>query len=211
MNNRDHYIKSHYTYKTAFGKCQIINTPDTVYNEYKTPTNLVKPFKEHFSVSVSQNLKKDNVNQTVVSSVSSQTCNSNIKLNNSELDLKWTKNTFTSTSDPNVWGPSFWFSLHNGASKYPENATSIFRDRMKQFILSIPFILPCEKCRSHAKEYIDNRQNELDQICSGRKTLFNFFVDFHNMVNVRSGKPTVSYEDAYKLYSNGSSVSIMKY
>ena len=209
MNNRDHYIKSQYTYKTAFGKCQIINNPETIYNEYKTPTNLIKPLKEKFSFTQDTNedtmVKQDN-------SYSQQSFTSDIKLKNDiDLNLRWTKNTYSSTANPNVWGPSFWFSLHNGASKYPEKATTIFRDRMKQFILSIPFILPCEQCRSHSKEYIDNRQNELDEICSGRKTLFNFFVDFHNMVNIKTGKTAFSYEDAFKLYSNGSSVSIMKY
>jgi hypothetical protein len=221
MNNRDQYIKSQYTYKTSFGKCNVDNKPDTVYNEYKTPTSLVEPFKENFSLDVNQNSIQNKTVFTDKTVCDNKTCKTTYELTTSgvknvldkdlDLELKWTKNTYPTTSDPNVWGPSFWFSLHNGTSKYPENASAIFRDRMKQFILSIPFILPCEQCRSHAKEYIDNRQNELDDICKGRQSLFNFFVDFHNMVNLKTGKPVLSYEDAFKLYSNGSNVYIMKY
>ena len=39
--------------------------------------------------------------------------------------------------------------------------------------------------------------------------LFKFFVDMHNMVNKRYGKPEMSLEDAYRLY-NSKDVTIQK-
>jgi hypothetical protein len=118
------------------------------------------------------------------------------------LHLKLESNvTYESSADPAFWGPAFWFSLHNGAARYPEQATRICAQRMKGFIIGIPYIIPCEICSEHSRAYIDSRQNNLDEICSSKEMLFNFFVDLLNSVNKRYGKPVMSYEDAFALYT----------
>ena len=104
------------------------------------------------------------------------------------------------TSDPAVWGPSFWFTLHNGASKYPISASKIQIERMKGFILGIPLMLPCISCKVHASNYIEEVKSKLDYICGSRDNLFKWLVDFHNAVNRRQNKQLISYEDAYKIY-----------
>lgn len=101
---------------------------------------------------------------------------------------------------PSVWGPRFWFTLHNGALNYPSLANPLCIERMKNFIIGIPIMLPCETCKEHAISYIEKNKDYLDYICSSRDNLFKFFVDFHNYVNQRQKKPLMSYEDAYKLY-----------
>ena len=107
----------------------------------------------------------------------------------------------TPTPDPtDYWGPQLWFTLHNSSKHYPMYASPLYAERMKQFIISLPVIIPCESCREHAMIYIDNYREQLDIICSGRESLFNFFVDFHNYVNQRKGKKLYSYEEAWKLY-----------
>lgn len=116
-----------------------------------------------------------------------------------ELKKNKVKENFNNT-DPSVWGPKFWFTLHNGALYYPSLANPLFIERMKNFILGIPVMLPCIKCREHATAYIESKKDQLDLICRGKDSLFKFFVDFHNQVNVRNNKPEMSYEDAYKLY-----------
>ena len=107
------------------------------------------------------------------------------------------------TGDPNVWGPPMWFTLHNGASKYPIKASPIFADRMKNFILGLPVMIPCDKCQDHATAHIEANWSRLDDVVSGRDKLFKFFVDFHNRVNKRYNKPEMTYETAYKLYKSG--------
>jgi hypothetical protein len=107
----------------------------------------------------------------------------------------------TTTTDPYVWGPLFWFSLHNGAINYPENASEHISKNMKGFIMGIPYMLPCVKCSEDAKAYIINNHSNLDSICSGREKLFKFFFDFHNYVNKKLGKSEIKYEDALKMYS----------
>ena len=104
------------------------------------------------------------------------------------------------TFEPSVFGPHFWFTLHNGACKYPVDANDFYISRMKGFILGIPIMIPCEKCKVHAYEYIESRSHLLDSVCKYRKTLKEFFIDFHNYVNAKLGKPIMSYEDVNKIY-----------
>lgn len=101
---------------------------------------------------------------------------------------------------PSTWGPSVWFMLHNGAAKYPIVASKLCRERMKGFILGLPMMLPCSNCRKHATNYIESHRDTLDVICQGRKSVFEFFVDFHNDVNARFKKKIYSYQDAAMLF-----------
>jgi len=105
-------------------------------------------------------------------------------------------------SNPNVWGPHYWYNLHNSSAIYPINANPLVRNVMKSRILAIPYELPCRKCQIHASAYIQQFSDiELDNIVSTREKLFNFYVDFHNAVNARLGKPIWTYEQAYNHYS----------
>ena len=125
------------------------------------------------------------------------------------LKIHWKTSHHTNMSDPKVWGPAFWFTLHNGASKYAISASPVIRERLKSFILGIPIMLPCSVCRIHANNLIDDNKHNLDEICSGRDKLFKFFVDFHNIVNKRYNKPIVSVEEAKSIYNGGVSLNVM--
>lgn len=128
-----------------------------------------------------------------------------------KLDMKWETLQYANSGDPQVWGPSFWFILHNGAARYPEKASPIWKERMRGFILGMPVMIPCEKCADHATAHIEANWHRLDEVVSGRKNLFNFFVDMHNMVNKRYGKPIMGYEEAYELYTGRTNVTKMSY
>ena len=114
------------------------------------------------------------------------------------------------SSSPDVWGPGFWFSLHNGALKYPDAPAPLWKERMKNFIIGIPVMLPCEKCSYHASAYIESQYENLDEIVKNKQNLFTFFCNFHNIVNERLNKPTMSITDAYKFYSNNFNVTKLK-
>jgi hypothetical protein len=114
-------------------------------------------------------------------------------------------------TDPEVWGPSFWFTLHNGSLSYPENASPIIAERLKGFILGLPYMLACSTCKLHAISYIEQNSSKLDDVCRGRDKLFNFFVDFHNYVNSKSGKKIFTYEEARDLYNKKASIKVMKF
>lgn len=103
--------------------------------------------------------------------------------------------------DPYVWGPLFWFILHNGASKYPISASTISKERMKGFILGIPTMIPCEECSDHSRIYINDHIDIIDNITAGRDSLFEFFYDFHETVNKRlDKKSTITLQEAKDIY-----------
>ena len=82
------------------------------YEEYKGP------IKENFQIYSTINFEQTPVQE---------------KKENIEMKCEGQFNL--KTTNPNVWGPSFWFTLHNGASKYPVSATPIYIEKMKNFII----------------------------------------------------------------------------
>jgi Erv1 / Alr family len=103
-------------------------------------------------------------------------------------------------TDPKIWGPMYWYTLHTSAAQYPENPSNIVKKRTKDRILAIPYELPCPDCRCHAISYIQNKKDELDKAVSDKENLVKFYVDFHNEVNKRLNKKEFTYEEALKKY-----------
>ena len=128
-----------------------------------------------------------------------------------ELQIKWNTKEYVNISDPKVWGPPFWFSLHSSAANYPLNASNIVKERMIGRILALPIEIPCASCRPHAGAFIEANKHKLRDICSERDSLFDFYVDFHNKVNQRYNKSIMSYKDARDLWMNGIKISTMSY
>jgi hypothetical protein len=82
---------------------------------------------------------------------------------------------------------------------------------MKHFILGIPVMVPCEKCSEHATAYLEANYSKLDDIISSRTKLFTFFWEFHNFVNEKLGKPTITLEKAFKMYSGEIEITSLVY
>lgn len=101
-------------------------------------------------------------------------------------------------TDPSLFGPPLWFVLHNGASCYPHRPSPIVQKNMMGFIDGLHVIIPCASCKEHAYRFIKN--HTLATVTASRETLFRFFVQFHNYVNIRHGKRTMSLEEAKQLY-----------
>ena len=127
------------------------------------------------------------------------------------VDMKWTTQNFNGLTDPRVWGPPFWFSLHVSAANYPDNPHDLYKTAAKNNILSIPYMIPCPKCKPHALAFIEKYKQNLDKIVNSRRGLFNFYVDFHNKVNERYGKKIWSYTEAWDYYTGGATVRYLQY
>ena len=127
------------------------------------------------------------------------------------MKVKYQTLRYANSGDPDVWGPAFWFSLHNGAVRYPKKASPLWAERMKHFILGIPVMVPCEKCSDHATAYIESRYDDLDRVVQGRATLFPFLVDFHNYVNRRYNKAEMSLVEAERLYMGEADVLTVRF
>ena len=115
-----------------------------------------------------------------------------------------------SSHDPSFFGPSFWFTLHNGATAYPYQPTEIIKQGMKHFIYGLPIMIPCLSCKEHA--YVFIKKSNIDYCVSSKANLFKFFVDFHNHVNERYRRPLMCLDEAKELYGynnpNGSAIRI---
>lgn len=79
--------------------------------------------------------------------------------------------------------------FHIYSQTYPLEPNAIDIDTAAGLILRIPTLLPCNICANHALEYIKERKHLLGIITANRYNLSKFFVDFHNTVNKRLGKP----------------------
>jgi hypothetical protein len=99
-------------------------------------------------------------------------------------------NTILGTDKPEEWGPPVWFTLHNGAAGYPLNPSEPTKVRMKWFIRGFPLMIPCLTCRDHATGMIEI--SNLDYVVASREALAYFFIEMHNTVNKRLGRPTFS-------------------
>lgn len=104
-------------------------------------------------------------------------------------------------TDPAVWGSSYWFFLHVSAAHVPEIIPNQYISVYWQFVESLPYLLPCGACATHASEFISLHRARSREICSSRENYFNFFVDFHNAVNTRQHKPTMTYKEAWAKYT----------
>ena len=132
----------------------------------------------HIQANHIQNI--ENFDMKINKSETVEVSDMNVSDNNLTMAFQGTKvNTLKS---PDVWGPSFWFILHNGANSYENSPSPLTVKRMKNFIIGIPIMVPCASCREHSTGYIEEKMDKLDDICSNKDKLFNFFVDFHNFV-----------------------------
>jgi hypothetical protein len=104
------------------------------------------------------------------------------------------------SSNPDSWGPHLWYFLHCSAANYPIRPSIEKSNAMKRWIRALPETLPCGDCREHFKEYVKQNNHKLDVVCSSRRNLMKFFIDIHNKVNERNGKPKISYEQAFSMY-----------
>lgn len=102
--------------------------------------------------------------------------------------------------DPKAWGSAWWFSLFNGCCTAEENIPRADRAKYWKFIEGLPYMLPCRDCQKHAKIYVENHKFKKDEICSSRKNLLKFFVDFHNSVSKRKGQQRITVRDVENVF-----------
>ena len=100
---------------------------------------------------------------------------------------------------PEIWGPALWSTLHIMTFNYPQNPTDYEKQQYYQFFQALQYVLPCDSCRKHYGKGI-NETYPIQPALKNRDTLTRWLVMFHNVVNQRLGKPTVSYESVKQKY-----------
>lgn len=109
-----------------------------------------------------------------------------------------------------VWGPCVWYLFHTLAYKAVPGDFNLIKDDLIQYIQRICSNLPCPECTQHATEYMKSHSRIIAQITT-KEQLHYFLVDFHNTVNIRKNKPTLTYEQANEMYNRSKTYDVVQY
>ena len=101
--------------------------------------------------------------------------------------------------NPKVWGPHAWFFLHSVTLSYPNNPTETDKKQMYDFFMSLSNILPCLDCMKHFKDHLN--KYPITPFLDSKDSLVSWLIILHNMVNVSTGKPTMTNEAVLKFYN----------
>lgn len=108
--------------------------------------------------------------------------------------------------DPIIWGPYGWLFIQSCILSYPNNPNDNEKLLFKQFIESLKIILPCNKCRDHISDYINNNPIN-DNILKNRENLIKWILGAQNNVNKINNKKIISYDEFINYYKNYYSIS----
>lgn len=97
------------------------------------------------------------------------------------------------------WGPAGWNVLHAIAHTQPDVLSARERARLRRFLEEYAHYLPCRVCSRHFAEFV--RVRATDDALSTRDTVVRLLHDAHNDVNIRTGKPKMSFREHLRLYS----------
>ncbi len=101
--------------------------------------------------------------------------------------------------DPKIWGPYGWFFLVSCILSYPDNPSDNDKQKFSNFIDSIKYVLPCEKCRIHFSNFIsDNPLN--DNILSSKNNLLKWVYNAQNNVKKINNETLYNYNEYIKYY-----------
>jgi len=81
------------------------------------------------------------------------------------------------TIDPKYWGKCGWIFLNSIALTYDDS----LKEKYKQFILTLPYILPCKKCGYHLKNNISKIDN-IDNILKNKETFITWLLEVRNNI-----------------------------
>lgn len=100
------------------------------------------------------------------------------------------------------YGPGIWFSLHLQAA---QAKTNMLKESFIQNTKVLGEHFPCENCKHHFAAYLKEHPIET-YINKGEKGLFLWTWEFHDSVNKRLHKPSLSFDDAWKQFTASSAI-----
>ena len=96
------------------------------------------------------------------------------------------------------WGNACWYLIHGLSFKIKTDDKRFINELMTR-IYNVCINLPCPECSEHARETFLQAKNCGIKINS-KAELQAFWWKFHNLVNRRTGKSYMSFEDARSKY-----------
>ena len=97
---------------------------------------------------------------------------------------------------PRVWGNPAWMFLYTIALGYPKSPTNEDKHAARQFVHSLQYLLPCEKCRVNFRQKINGAMGgaRLENAVQNNETLARYVYDLEAAVAETTGKVMPSYE-----------------
>jgi FAD-linked sulfhydryl oxidase len=83
-------------------------------------------------------------------------------------------------------GRSTWTLLHSIAATYPDHPTIEQKIDLTQFMTSFSKLYPCTSCARGLRKHMEKEKLKV----TNRDEFGKWLCDAHNIVNVRTGKPT---------------------
>jgi hypothetical protein len=106
----------------------------------------------------------------------------------------------TGVKNPKVWGPPMWRMIHSIAAAYEFSSENAYA--FKQFIFSLPGLIPCTNCQSMLLNMLQNVIPLREEYLTDNKKLFLWSYNLHNTVNKKLGVISPNYERVKSFYFN---------
>jgi len=100
--------------------------------------------------------------------------------------------------DPTIWGPHYWFFLHNVAFNYPNHPTTIQKKIHYRLIHNFYEFIPNKTIGSLFLKLID--KYPVTPYLDSQKDLIKWMHFIHNKVNLRLDKPTITLSEHYQQF-----------
>lgn len=97
------------------------------------------------------------------------------------------------------WGQVLWILFHRLCALYPQAPSEFLQRHMVRLVLLLEHLLPCEGCSLNFPAEVQRAAVPLEVAVRSRSTLVTWFLDLHNAVNARLGKP--AWDEA-RLYAS---------
>jgi ABC-type spermidine/putrescine transport system permease subunit II len=100
--------------------------------------------------------------------------------------------------DPHVWGPHYWFIMQTMAQTYPLNPTQSTKRKYYDFFMNLPLFIPDVSMGNEFNELLN--EYSISPYLTSRDSLVRWVHFIHNKINVRLGKPEMSFFESLDVY-----------
>ena len=133
-----------------------------------------------------------------------QTRKKRIIRNKTKKDRVFKKKDFLSGDGfmVSVWGPIFWTAIHTVSFNYPIHPTETDKEKYKEFIINLQYILPCKYCRINLTNNFKTAPIRMSDMQS-RESFSRYVYNLHETVNkMLNKKSNLTYSDVRERYEH---------
>lgn len=98
-------------------------------------------------------------------------------------------------NEPKKWGPHVWYMLDMMIIRLNPDDEKMVNHVLMQFV-SLMETIPCDKCRSHYKAFIET--NPIEAALSSQLSLAKWVHNLRSEINRREKKPNIPFEGYLK-------------